>query len=123
MTAIEVSCSQCGANEYRLVDERTGEVACQYCRSQWVVPELARKTETEKFLEQQAQQPRVIHDNTTETDRQLMGMIASLAGGGLFAGLRTGLRRIAKALVIVAVLAVTVVVGVLVYALLVRGAL
>jgi uncharacterized Zn finger protein (UPF0148 family) len=94
MTAIEISCSQCGSNEYRLVNARTGEVVCQYCRNQWIVPELVQKSETEKFLEQQAQQPRVIYDNTTETDKQLMGMITSLAGGHLFAGLRRGARTV-----------------------------
>jgi uncharacterized Zn finger protein (UPF0148 family) len=115
---IEISCSQCGSNEYRLIDERTGEIACQYCRSQWIVPELARKSETEKFLEQQAQQPRVTYDNTTETDKQLMEMVtsvASVASGGFLAGCRASLTRIARVLVGIAVAVVVIVVAILVY--------
>jgi hypothetical protein len=75
-----VSCSQCGSGEYQLVDEHTGEIVCCYCRNRWVVQELAKKTETEKFLEKQAKQPRVIQVNTTETDEKLMGMLTSIAG-------------------------------------------
>jgi uncharacterized Zn finger protein (UPF0148 family) len=118
MAAIEISCLQCGSNEYRVVDERTGEVACQYCRSQWIVPELARKSETEKFMEQQAQQPRVTYDNTTETDKQLMEVItsvASVASGGFLAGCRATLSRIARTLVIVAVTVVVILVAILLY--------
>jgi uncharacterized Zn finger protein (UPF0148 family) len=79
MAAIEVSCSQCGAGEYQLVDARTGKVACLYCRNQWVVPELAQKSETEKFQEAQAKRPQVTVDNTTQTDRALMEMVTSVA--------------------------------------------
>ncbi|MDR2586749.1 MAG: hypothetical protein LBC23_00625 [Coriobacteriales bacterium] len=110
MAAIEVSCSQCGSGEYRVVNTQTGEVACAYCRNQWIVPELAQKSETEKFLEQQAKQPRIVRDNTTETDQQLMSAIsglASVATGGFFAGLgRTVRRIITAAIVIVAVLVI-----------------
>jgi uncharacterized Zn finger protein (UPF0148 family) len=114
MSAIEVSCSQCGSGEYRLADERTGEVVCEYCRNRWIVPALIKKSETEKFLEQQSQQPRVIRDNTSETDKQLMGMVSSLAGlatGGLFAGLR----RVLKAAAIVVGLALLTIIAITVY--------
>jgi len=53
---------------------------CPYCRKRWIVPALIQKSETEKYLEEQSKQPRVIVDNTTETDRQLMNMIAGLTG-------------------------------------------
>ncbi|MDR0346764.1 MAG: hypothetical protein LBH56_00085 [Coriobacteriales bacterium] len=114
MAAIEVSCSQCGSGEYRLVDERTGEVVCQYCRNQWVVPELARKSETEKFLEQQAQQPRVIYDNTAETDRQLMGAVSGIAGilSGRFLA---GLRRILRMVLLIAVIVLLIIIAIFVY--------
>lgn len=72
MTSVEIECSQCGSGEYRLLDARTGEVACPYCRNRWIVPELIYKNETEKFLAEQAKRPKVIVNNTTETDRQLM---------------------------------------------------
>jgi hypothetical protein len=110
MASIEVSCSQCGSGEYRVVNTQTGEVVCTYCRNQWIVPELAQKSETEKFLEQQAKQPRIIRDNTTETDQQLMsaiGGLASVATGGFFAGLGRAVRRvIITVCIIVAVLIV-----------------
>jgi len=102
----EIRCEQCGADDYRLLDETTGEVMCSFCRNRWIVPELAKKTETEKFLEQQAKQPRVIRDNTSDTDEQLMRMISGIAGGGL----RRGFRAIATVLVIAVIVIVAVVV-------------
>jgi uncharacterized Zn finger protein (UPF0148 family) len=111
VAAIEVSCSQCGAGEYQLVDSRTGEVVCHYCRNQWIVPELAQKSETEKFLEEQAKQPRIIQDNSTETDRRLIGMLGSMASGTLLAGLR----RIGRTILITVILIVALIVGLIVY--------
>jgi uncharacterized Zn finger protein (UPF0148 family) len=116
MAAIEISCSQCGSNEYRLIDERTGEIACLYCRGQWVVPELARKSETEKFLDQQAQQPRVTYDNTTETDQQLMSMITSMvSGGNLLRGAFATLRRALRTFLIIIAIVAVVVIAILIY--------
>jgi uncharacterized Zn finger protein (UPF0148 family) len=106
MSAIEVSCSQCGSGEYQLVNARTGEVSCRYCRNQWIVPELAQKTETEKFLERQAQQPRVTYDNSSETDKQLMGMITSMATGHFTAALK---RMVKTVLVIIGIVIVALV--------------
>jgi uncharacterized Zn finger protein (UPF0148 family) len=118
VTAIEVSCSQCGSGEYRLVNAQTGEVVCEYCRNQWVVPELAQKSETEKFLERQAQQPRVVRDNTTETDKQLMnaiGGLASMATGGFLAGLRRALRTVATVVILLIVILIIGVIAFFVY--------
>jgi hypothetical protein len=49
-----------------------------YCRNQWIVPALAHKSETEKYLVEQAKQPRVILDNSSETDRQMMNAVSGL---------------------------------------------
>ena len=76
---IETVCSRCGAEEYRLLDPKTGEVVCSYCRNRWIMPALIHQTETEKFLAEQAKQPRIIADNTTETDKQLMDAVTSVA--------------------------------------------
>ncbi|MDR2105984.1 MAG: hypothetical protein LBP24_01080 [Coriobacteriales bacterium] len=115
MTAIEVSCSQCGSGEYRLVDARTGEVTCAYCRNQWIVPELAQKSETEKFLEQQAKQPRIIQDNSTETDRQIMNVVASAASGRLFSGLSRVLKTLIVTAAIIAGTVIALIVGLIIY--------
>jgi len=42
MPQIEIDCPKCKSGEYRLTNERTGEVMCPYCRNQWLVPELAQ---------------------------------------------------------------------------------
>ncbi|MDR1082439.1 MAG: hypothetical protein LBL27_01045 [Coriobacteriales bacterium] len=114
MAGIEVSCSQCGAGEYRLLDARTGEVACLYCRNQWIIPELVQKSETEKYLEEQAKQPRVTHDNTTETDKQLMDVVSGLVGAAGLGFLRSASRMLArflKAIILIIVLVAIIVVA------------
>ena len=78
--AIETGCKKCGSEDYQLLDARTGEVLCSYCRNRWVEPLFIQKTETERFLEEQAKRPQVILDNTTETDQQLMDMVSKAAG-------------------------------------------
>lgn len=113
MAAIEVSCSQCGSGEYRLVDARTGEVLCQYCRNQWIVPELAQKTETEKYLEEQAKRPQVTYDNTSETDKQLMDAlsgIANISSRGFLRSAGRAFSRLIRAIVVVVVLVIIVLV-------------
>jgi len=82
MTSVHIECTQCGSEDYQLLDPKTGEVQCRYCRKRWIVLELVQKTQTEKYLIEQAKQPRVIMDNTTETDKQLMGMISGVLGLG-----------------------------------------
>jgi len=81
MTKTEIRCSKCGSVDYQLLDAKTGEATCHFCRNKWIEPALKRMSETEKFLEEQAKQPRVTYDNTTETDEKLMNMISGLAGG------------------------------------------
>jgi uncharacterized Zn finger protein (UPF0148 family) len=110
MAAIEVSCSQCGSGEYRLIDARTGEVMCLYCRNRWIIPELVQKTETEKYLIEQAKQPRVTYDNTSETDKQLMSAVSGLAGifsSNILHSISRALRRFLK--VVLLIIAVVVV--------------
>ena len=93
MAKTEIRCTKCGSLEYKLLDAKSGEVACRFCRNQWIEPALKRMSETEKFLEEQAKQPRVIYDNTTETDEKLMNMIGGLAGGGIGRAFRNPLRK------------------------------
>jgi uncharacterized Zn finger protein (UPF0148 family) len=116
MTAIEISCSQCGSGEYRLVDARTGEVTCLYCRNQWIVPELIQKTETEKYLVEQAKQPRVTYDNTSETDKQLMSVLSGLAGALSFNPLRSVSQVLSRffRVIILIIVFVVIVIGALV---------
>ena len=109
MPQVTVSCSQCGSGEYRLVSAKTGEVVCVYCRNQWIVPELIQKTETEKFLEEQAKQPRVIHDNTTETDKQLMDMMSGMVGAG--AGAARSANKVIRTVIIIAAVILVLLVG------------
>ena len=78
MAIVDIECNQCGSNEYQLLDPKTGEIQCLFCRKRWLVKDFVQKTETEKFLEEQAKQPRIIRDNTTETDEQLMKMASGL---------------------------------------------
>jgi DNA-directed RNA polymerase subunit RPC12/RpoP len=109
MAGIEIKCGSCGADDYQLLDANTGEVLCSYCRNKWIVPELIHKTETEKFLEEQAKQPRVVQDNTTDTDRALMSSVASLGSllGNPLRGCGNFLSRTLKILlgIVVAILA------------------
>ena len=93
MTKTEIRCTKCGSLEYKLLDAKTGEVVCRYCRNQWIEQALRRMSETEKFLEEQAKQPRVTYDNTTETDEKLMNMIGGLAGGGIKGAFASPLRK------------------------------
>ena len=78
-----------------MLNPKTGEVQCPYCRKRWIVPALIQKSETEKYLEEQSKQPRVIVDNTTETDKQLMNMLSGLVGFPNAVG--NAVRRIATA--------------------------
>ncbi|MDR1796472.1 MAG: hypothetical protein LBR44_03360 [Clostridiales Family XIII bacterium] len=108
---IDIKCDQCGADEYQLLDPKTGEVRCAYCRNRWIVPELIVKTETEKFLEEQSKRPVVVQDNSTETDQELMRMVSGLAAGGLagcnpFARIGYAIRRFFRTLAIVVIIAV-----------------
>jgi hypothetical protein len=67
-------------------------------------------------LEQQAQQPRVTYDNTTETDRQLMSMITSVVSGGhLLRGALASLRRALKTFLIIVAVVAVVAIAILIY--------
>jgi uncharacterized Zn finger protein (UPF0148 family) len=107
--AIEVTCSQCGAGEYQVVDVRTGEVMCKYCRNKWIVPALAHKTETEKYLAEQAKRPRVLYDNTPETEKQMMTVVSGLSRLLNFNPLRSlgwALRRLFRKILFVIAVAI-----------------
>ena len=104
MASIETGCTRCGAEEYELLDSRTGEVRCKFCRNRWIIPSLIQKTETEKFLEEQAKRPQVTMDNTTETDKQLMDMVSKAAGAAASGGISRILRIVALVAIAVIVL-------------------
>ncbi|MDR2108193.1 MAG: TFIIB-type zinc ribbon-containing protein [Coriobacteriales bacterium] len=75
----DLSCPKCHSEEFSVEDTRTGQLRCAYCRNRWIDERFIQKTETERFLEQQAKQPRIVLDNTTETDRQLMQALGGLS--------------------------------------------
>jgi len=104
MQAIEIGCSKCGSEDFRLLDQKTGEVICQHCRNRWIEPALIKKTETEKLIEEQAKRPRVVIDNTTETDKQLMDMISKVAGAATGGCARKASRVVVAVVVVVIIL-------------------
>lgn len=103
-----IECSECGSHAYQLLDEKTGEVICLYCRSKWIVPSLIQKTETEKFLELQTQQPKLVVDNTTETDKKLMDMLTGLFSFNVGGCLRQALGVIIGIVVLIVLVVVIV---------------
>lgn len=106
MSSPGIECSQCGSHEYELLSTKTGEVRCPYCRYMWTVPELIQKTETEKFIEQQAKQPRVVIDNTSETDEKLMDFLSGIFNmGGCLSQVRSIVMGII-ALVLIIIIAI-----------------
>jgi len=106
MEAIEIGCRKCGSEDFQLLDAKTGEVRCGYCRNRWIEPSLIQRTETEKFLAEQAKRPQVNVDNTTETDKQLMDIITKVAGAATGGCARTVSRFVVIALVIIVIIAV-----------------
>lgn len=72
MPQSDISCPKCKSGDYELVNEKTGVVACRYCRHQWVVPELAQKSVADKFFEEQSRRASIIQDNAAETNKQIM---------------------------------------------------
>ncbi|MCL1891552.1 MAG: hypothetical protein FWG00_06065 [Coriobacteriia bacterium] len=104
MTESNVTCSKCGSSDYKLLDAKTGEVMCNFCRNKWLIKDLVSKTETEKFLEEQAKQPRVIMDNTTDTEKKVMDMVTSVAGGGCLRSITGIIRMILIAVVVIVVI-------------------
>jgi t-SNARE complex subunit (syntaxin) len=79
-----------------------------FCQNRWIISELIQKTETEKFLEEQAKRPQVVVDTTTETDRQLMDMI-----GGVFGAVTGGcMNRAIRLIALLIILVIVVIIGV-----------
>jgi len=115
MRAIEIGCKRCGSEEFDLLNAKTGEVRCAYCRNRWVEPSLIQQTETEKFLAEQAKRPQVIVDNTTETDKQLMEMVtkaaSATAGGCVSKAMRIVIIAVATLVFIAALLVFVVYLG------------
>jgi len=42
MPQVYIECSRCKSTDYRVINERTGEVMCSYCRNKWIVRALAQ---------------------------------------------------------------------------------
>ncbi|MCL2806751.1 MAG: hypothetical protein FWD27_01090 [Coriobacteriia bacterium] len=105
MEAIQTGCKRCGSEEFELMNPKTGEVICAYCRNRWIETALIQRTETEKFLAEQAKRPQVTVDNSTETDKQLMDLMTKAAGAA------TGgcVNRVAKAVVLIVVVVIAIV--------------
>jgi hypothetical protein len=76
----EVTCPSCHGETFTVLDDKTGVLRCAYCHNQWIDKNFIKVTETERFLQEQAKQPKIIIDNTTETDKQLMNMFSGLFG-------------------------------------------
>jgi len=108
MEAFEIGCRRCGSEDFELLDAKTGEMLCKYCRNRWIEPALIQKTDTEKFLAEQAKQPKVVIDNTTETDKQIMDMFSKVAGVATSGCVNRVLR---VAVVVIAAVIILVVLG------------
>ncbi|MCL2530279.1 MAG: hypothetical protein FWE41_08160 [Coriobacteriia bacterium] len=115
MQAIEIGCKRCGSEEFRLLNVKTGEVICSYCRNRWIEPSLIEQTETEKFLAEQAKRPQVIVDNTSETDKQLMEMVtkaaSATAGGCVSKAMKIVIGAVVALVILAALLVFVVYVG------------
>jgi hypothetical protein len=106
-------CPQCGAREFTVVNPKTGEAACDYCRGTIVHEAFKTRTETEKFLELQRERPVVQQANPNDS------AIAEALGRGLMGGLgfhpiwaiRRFFRRLGRAILILALLAAAVFIG------------
>jgi len=106
MEAIELGCKRCGSEDFELLDAKTGEVICRYCRNRWIEPSLIQRTETEKFLAEQAKRPQVVIDNTTETDKQIMDLITKAAGVATGGCAQRVIRLVTIVLVVIVIIAI-----------------
>jgi ribosomal protein L37AE/L43A len=107
----DVFCPRCRADAYTVEDTSTGLLRCTYCRNTWVDTAFRQISETQAYLEEQAKRPRVIIDNTTETDEKLMEAVSSAATGHI--------PGIAKTIIgiVIAVMIMIVVSGIITFAL------
>jgi Zn-finger nucleic acid-binding protein len=99
----DITCPRCHAEQFTVVDQTTGLLRCDYCRNQWIDSRFIKLSETEKFIAEQAKQPKVIIDNTTDTDRQLMEMIGGVMGGGLLGQAQGCLTRFTRTILIIVI--------------------
>jgi uncharacterized membrane protein len=100
-------------------DAQKGLLRCDYCRNLWVDERFVQLSETERFLREQAKQPKVILDNTTETDRQLMSALGGLISiGSVGASIGRTLKTVLMVVIALIVLVVIIVFAVTIYPLL-----
>ncbi|MDR2197670.1 MAG: hypothetical protein LBO07_06890 [Coriobacteriales bacterium] len=107
----DVTCPSCHADDFTVIDESTGLLRCSFCRNAWIDEHFVKLTETERYLREQAKQPRVITDNSTETDRQLLQAVSGLSGfmtqvGAVFRRALSGCVVVAVLLIVLAILAI-----------------
>ena len=112
MSAIEIGCKKCGSEDFSLVNPSTGEMLCSFCRNRWIEPSLIQRTETEKFLAEQAKRPQVVIDNTTETDKQLMDMASKAFG--MATG---GCARRATGIIVIVLVVIALIIGMVFFSL------
>ena len=79
MKAIEIGCKKCGSGEFLLLDPKTGDMLCKYCRNRWVEPSLIQRTEAEIFRAEQANRPQVNEDNLIVIDKQQMDKMSKVS--------------------------------------------
>jgi ribosomal protein L37AE/L43A len=102
----DVQCPVCHGEDYLVSDQKTGLLRCNYCRNTWIDEHFIKLTDTERYLIEQAKQPRVVVDNTTETDQQLMKMLTGFANvpAMLAQGAQRTFRGCLTLLIVVAIL-------------------
>ena len=103
--ADDVFCPRCHSEQFAVANANNGLLRCAFCRNLWIDERFIHKTETLKFLEEQAKQPRIVMDNSTETDRQMISAFSRLLGlgsspGGFLRGCLNTFTRTIIALVV-----------------------
>jgi transcription initiation factor TFIIIB Brf1 subunit/transcription initiation factor TFIIB len=102
-----VTCPRCKSHEFEVVDDKTGLLKCTFCKAKWTDERFVKLSHTDKFIKEQSKRPAQIANNSSETDEKLLGTILGLTSVGSFFGglgyrLKRLLRRLALALLIIA---------------------
>jgi len=106
--SIDVECPCCHSESYQLIDQGTGLLRCDYCRNTWIDQHFIRLSETERFLREQAAQPKVVYDNSSQTDEQLMQMVTGIATGLAAAPIRSIANTVRTVLIAIVAAAVLI---------------
>ena len=76
----DVYCPVCHGESFCVEDPKTGLLRCNFCRNQWLDLHFQKVTETERYLQEQSKQPRIVYENSSETDQQLLKALFGLSG-------------------------------------------